>query len=76
MEFIFKDVKTIMSSVTYSRFLRFLQEELAIPTASIAVAQRHWEQDPGSLPMILWRYGLVTLEQLQGIYDWLESAQA
>jgi hypothetical protein len=26
------------------------------------------------LPMILWQYGLVTLEQLDRIFDWLETA--
>lgn len=62
-----------MAPATYSRFIRFLQEELAISTDSIAIAQRRREQDPGPLPMILWQYGLVTLKQLDQIYDWLET---
>ncbi|MBW4647525.1 MAG: DUF2949 domain-containing protein [Kastovskya adunca ATA6-11-RM4] len=62
-----------MAPATDSRFLRFLQEELSISTASLAIAQRYREQDPGPLPMILWQYGLVTLEQLDRIYDWLET---
>jgi hypothetical protein len=63
----------MMAPGTYTRFLRFLQEELAISKDSIAMAQRHLEQDPGPLPMILWQYGLVTLKQLDQIYDWLET---
>jgi Protein of unknown function (DUF2949) len=63
-----------MTPTTFSRFIRFLQEELALSTGSIKIAMRHLEQDPGPLPMILWQYGLVTLEQLDRIYDWLESA--
>lgn len=59
---------------TYSRLVRFLQEDLSISTASLAIALRHREHDPGPLPMILWQYGLVTLEQLDQIYDWLEQA--
>lgn len=59
---------------TYSRLIRFLQEDLSISAASIAIALRHREHDPGPLPMILWQYGLVTLEQLDQIYDWLEQA--
>lgn len=62
-----------MTPTTYNRFLRFLQEELAISTDSIAMAQRHREQNLGPLPMILWQYGLITLEQLDRIYDWLET---
>jgi len=26
------------------------------------------------LPMLLWQYGLVTIEQLDRIFDWLETA--
>ncbi len=63
-----------MTPSTYSRLIRFLQDDLSISTASLAVALRHSEQDPGPLPMILWQYGLVTLEQLEQIYDWLETA--
>ena len=63
-----------MAPATYSRFIRFLQEDLSISTASIAIALRHREQDPGPLPMILWQYGLVTLEQLERIFDWMETA--
>jgi Protein of unknown function (DUF2949) len=63
-----------MGPTTYARLIRFLQEDLAISASSIAIALRHSEQDPGPLPMILWQYGLVTLEQLDRIYDWLENA--
>ena len=63
-----------MTPTKYSRFLKFLQEELSISDSSLAIAQRRREQDPGPLHMILWQYGLVTLEQLELIYDWLETA--
>jgi hypothetical protein len=63
-----------MAPTSYARFLHFLQEDLAISSSSMAIALRHLEQDPGPLPMILWQYGLVTLEQLDKIYDWLETA--
>ncbi|MDJ0703733.1 MAG: DUF2949 domain-containing protein [Leptolyngbyaceae cyanobacterium MO_188.B28] len=63
-----------MTPTTDSRFIQFLQEELALPTASIATALKYTEQDPGPLPIVLWRYGLVTLEQLEHIFDWLETA--
>ncbi|MFM7447433.1 MAG: DUF2949 domain-containing protein [Leptolyngbyaceae cyanobacterium] len=62
-----------MASTTYPSLIRFLQEELSLSAASIAIALRHREQDPGPLPMILWQYGLITLEQLDQIYDWLEQ---
>ncbi|MCZ2202716.1 DUF2949 domain-containing protein [Cylindrospermopsis raciborskii] len=57
----------------YTRLINFLQEDLAISAASLAVALRHPEHDTGSLTMILWQYGLITLDQLEQIYDWLET---
>ncbi|MBD2465106.1 DUF2949 domain-containing protein [Oscillatoria sp. FACHB-1407] len=63
-----------MKTSLKTRLIRFLQEELAIPYDSIAIALRHEEQTPSLLPMVLWQYGLVTLEQLDKIFDWLETA--
>ena len=60
-----------MSSITYSRFIDFLQQELSLSTNSITIAQRYVEQNPNLIPMVLWQYGLVTLEELDLIYDWL-----
>lgn len=54
--------------------VQFLLDDLAISQDSVNMALRHCEQDPGPLPMVLWQYGLVTLEQLEKIYDWLEAA--
>jgi len=63
-----------MTPKTYSKLIAFLQEDLAISPSSISIALRHSEQDPGPLPMILWQYGLITLEQLDRVFDWLETA--
>jgi len=63
----------LMKPTMLARLIKFLQEELAIPDASIALAQKQGEQDPNLLPMILWQYGLVTLEQLDRVFDWLEA---
>ncbi|HBB33772.1 MAG TPA: hypothetical protein DDZ80_05090 [Cyanobacteria bacterium UBA8803] len=63
-----------MNSLSQKRLVHFLGEELAIPAASIALALRHCQETPNLLPMILWQYGLVTLQQLDQIFDWLETA--
>jgi hypothetical protein len=56
-----------------NRLIGFLQEDLAIPADAIALALHQCEQAPNLLPMMLWQYGLVTLNQLDRIFDWLES---
>lgn len=61
-----------MLSTKQAQLVQFLRFELAIPASSIAMALRHREEDNGHLPMILWQYGLISLEQLDRVFDWLE----
>ncbi len=56
-----------------TQLIQFLRCELAVSPAEINVLLRHLEQDDAPLPMILWQYGLITLEQLAQIFDWLEA---
>jgi hypothetical protein len=60
-----------MNSNTH--LIQFLQHEMAISPAEINVLLRHPEQESAPLPMILWQYGLITLQQLTQIFDWLEA---
>ncbi|KOP27879.1 hypothetical protein AMR41_02855 [Hapalosiphon sp. MRB220] len=55
------------------KFINFLQNELELPSGDIAVALRKRELENGPLPMLLWQYGLVDIEQLERIFDWLEK---
>ncbi|MEH1964961.1 MULTISPECIES: DUF2949 domain-containing protein [unclassified Nostoc] len=55
------------------QLVHFLEEELGIPGRAISLALRHCEQTPNFLAMTLWQYGLVTLDQLAQIFDWLET---
>lgn len=55
------------------RFISFLTEDLGIPTDAIQLALAQDAQTSGFLPMILWQYGLVTINQLDQIFDWLEQ---
>ncbi|MEM1366947.1 MAG: DUF2949 domain-containing protein [Cyanobacteria bacterium P01_H01_bin.15] len=64
-----------MNPSVYARFIKFLREELAFNEQTLSIVERNYGQDMGpSLPMILWQYGLVTLSELDRIYDWLEQA--
>jgi hypothetical protein len=62
-----------MKPSRYSQLINFLQEDLAISSASLSVAVRQHDQDPGLLTMTLWQYGLITIEQVEQIYTWLET---
>lgn len=62
-----------MKPAIYDKFLKFLKEELALSNDSIEIVQRSVEDRHDPIPMILWQYGLVTLEELDRIYDWLHT---
>lgn len=62
-----------MKPAIYAKFIQFLKEELALSSDSIEVVQRSVEDRPAPIPMLLWQYGLITLEELDRIYDWLYS---
>jgi Protein of unknown function (DUF2949) len=55
-----------------TNLIDFLHNELELKHEDIAVALRHRELDNAPLPMLLWQYGLVSIEQLEQIFDWLE----
>ncbi len=58
----------------YQNFTQFLKEELAMSADALVVAEKVMERNSGPIPMVLWQYGLVSLEELDRIYDWLETA--
>jgi hypothetical protein len=55
------------------QLIEFLQQELAISPAEISLLLRRPEQAHAPLPMLLWQYGLITLQQLTQIFDWLDD---
>lgn len=63
-----------MNADRQTNLINFLQDDLAISEDAIAVALRHYTQSTDPLPMVLWQYGLITLEQLDKIFDWMETA--
>ncbi len=52
----------------------FLHQELGLSDSSLELALRASREDQGPLPMVLHRYGLVTVDQLSRIYDWMAAA--
>jgi Protein of unknown function (DUF2949) len=64
----------MMNPTRQERLIQFLKEDLAIPVGAIALALKHCATMPNYLPMTLWQYGLITIDQLAQIFDWLESA--
>ncbi|MBD2578658.1 DUF2949 domain-containing protein [Oscillatoria sp. FACHB-1406] len=56
-----------------TRLIQFLDRELKLPPDTIQFALKQTQLLPTLLPMVLWQYGLITLSQLNKIFDWLET---
>jgi Protein of unknown function (DUF2949) len=61
-----------MSQSDLPEVINFLRQELNLSDSSVQLALKQSRSDYGSLPMVLWQYGLVSLKQLDTIYDWFE----
>lgn len=71
-----QDIRCEMSSSLQQRFIAYLHDELVISQDAIALALRRKPSEVDQLHMILWHYGLISLKQLNSIFDWLENAAA
>ncbi len=56
-----------------TEFSQFLQQELALSGEDLAVVINNQRQPGDPIPMLLWQYGLISLAQLQRIWDWLDA---
>ena len=64
---------TLRRQAMQLKLIRFLQEELKIPASHIKLALDKIPQTPEQLPMMLWQYGLISLKQLELLWDWQQS---
>ena len=62
-----------MSKHDIPQVVNFLRQNLNLSDDSVQLALKQSRSDYGSLPIILWQYGLVSLPELDRIYDWFES---
>lgn len=63
----------MLGNSIYNNFIQFLQDDLAMSKDVLVIVKKTVEKNVEPVPMVLWKYGLVTLEELDRIYDWLEA---
>jgi hypothetical protein len=54
------------------QLINFLRSELEVSADAISLAQKTETVEPYTLPIILWQYGLLNIQQLDCVFDWLE----
>lgn len=50
--------------------LRFLSHQLGLGESALALGLRQAELEQAPLPVVLWRFGLISLEQLDQVLTW------
>ena len=53
--------------------VRLLRHQFGLSESALALGLRQAQQEQAPLPVVLWRYGLITLEQLDAVWAWQES---
>jgi hypothetical protein len=67
-----------MEITPLEKFIRFLQDDVGVPSAEIGTIEKLVSRDSlqnlslNLLAIVLWQYGLLNLEQLSRVFDWLE----
>ena len=55
------------------QLIEFLQQELSVSPEEIGVVTRTQEDPVTQLPILLWQYGLITIQQLEKVFDWQDK---
>jgi hypothetical protein len=50
--------------------LEFLQRRLGLSPSALELGQRQSELEQAPLPIVLWSFGLLSLQQLEDVFDW------
>ena len=50
--------------------LQFLQRRLGLSPSALELGQRQAELEQAPLPIVLWSFGLLILQQLEDVFDW------
>ena len=53
--------------------LQFLQRRLGLSPSALELGQRQAELEQAPLPIVLWSFGLLSLQQLEEVFDWQKS---
>ena len=53
--------------------MQFLQRRLGLSPSALELGQRQAELEQAPLPIVLWSFGLLSLQQLQDVFDWQNS---
>ena len=65
-------ITTSPQPVPASALVDYLRREIGLSDDALALGVRQSVQEQAPLPVTLWRFGLLSLGQLDQVYDWQE----
>ncbi|MCF8131665.1 MAG: DUF2949 domain-containing protein [Synechococcus sp.] len=63
-------ITTSPQPVPPSALVEFLRRDIGLSDDALALGLRQAVQEQAPLPVTLWRFGLISLVQLDRVYDW------
>lgn len=58
-----------------AQLLDFLQQRLGLSSNALTLGLRQAELEQAPLPVVLWSFGLLSLDQLQQVLDWQDAQE-
>ena len=62
---------TTNQSLPSKNLLIFLKEEFSLNDQAISLAIKHSNLESAPFPIVLWSFGLITVQQYQVLLDWV-----
>jgi len=56
-----------------AELINFLQQRLGLSGSALTLGLRQAELEQAPLPIVLWSFGLLSLDQLQQVFDWQDA---
>lgn len=74
LEYVFHSLKR-MTSPRFAEMIEFIQHDCHLSREAIAIAFRHPLLSSNQVPIALWQLGLITLDDVSRIFDWMETQE-
>ena len=62
---------TTNKSLPSKNLLIFVKDEFSLNDQAISLAIKHSNLESAPFPIVLWNFGLITVEQYQVLLDWI-----
>jgi hypothetical protein len=68
-------ISTCPQPVPPSALLRYLRHQVGLADSALELGLRQAQLEQAPLPVVLWRYGLISLEQFDRLLTWQDQQQ-